>query len=267
MNNDIHQSSVVSEKAIIGKNVKIGPFCFIGPNVTLNDNTILHSHVVIEGKTSIGKNSTIFPFASIGHIPQDLKYKGEESTVEIGENNIIREYVTIQPGTTAGRMNTILGDNCLLMAGTHIAHDCIIGNNIIFANLATLAGHVTIDDYVVIGGLSAVHQFVRIGESAMIGGCTAVERDVVPFATVTSERGSIEGVNLLGLKRRGFDKNNILDLQKAFKKIFFENNGDMNNAIDSVREEFMGNNLVDQLLDFMSSETKRSFTTSDKKRI
>lgn len=265
MNNNIHSSSVISEKAKIGKNVKIGPFCLVGPDVILADGVTLHSHVVIEGRTSIGKNTVVFPFASIGHVPQDLKYNNEESTTEIGENNLIREYVTIQPGTTGGRMKTVIGNNCLLMAGTHIAHDCLVGNNVIFANLATLAGHVIIEDYVVMGGLSAVHQYVRIGESAMIGGCTPVIRDVAPFAAVTSERSGIEGMNLLGLKRRGFDKEDILNLQKAFKKIFFENDGDMKQAIVSVTEGFSGNILVKQLLDFMNAETSRSFTTANKK--
>ncbi|MDX1923748.1 MAG: acyl-ACP--UDP-N-acetylglucosamine O-acyltransferase [Rickettsiaceae bacterium] len=260
----IHQSSFIASGAQIGKNVQVGPFCVIGKNVIIGDNTILHSHVVIEGRTSIGKNCEIFPFASIGHKPQDLKYEGEESVVEIGDNNSIREYVTIQPGTKSGRMKTSVGNNCLLMLGTHIAHDCEVGNNVIFANLATLAGHVTIGDNVVMGGLSAVHQFVRIGQHAMIGGCCGVERDVAPFATVSSERAGISGMNLLGLKRRGFNQDAILDLQKAFNIIFFEDKK-LDDAIKEAREKHSSNKLAMELINFISKESKRSLTMKNKR--
>lgn len=262
MNQDIHPSSVIEKGAVIGKNVKIGPFCLIGGNVVLGDNVQLHSHICVEGRTKIGENTRVFPFASIGHVPQDLKYKGEESTVQIGKNNTIREYVTIQPGTEGGAMTTIVGDNNLLMAGVHIAHDCIIGNNCIFANLATLAGHVVVGDYTVIGGLAAIHQNVRIGQSAMIGGLSPVARDVAPFATINAERASVEGMNILGLKRRGYDKEDIITLQKAFKKIFFDNEGNITEAIEFANNEHGANPLVRQLIDFLKTESLRSFTTA-----
>ncbi|NDB83596.1 MAG: acyl-ACP--UDP-N-acetylglucosamine O-acyltransferase [Alphaproteobacteria bacterium] len=257
----IHESAVISKEAIIGNNVEIGPFCFIGPGVEVGDGSIIHSHVVITGKTKIGSNNQIFPFASIGHQTQDLKFKGEESYIEIGDNNSIREYVTIHPGTIGGGLATKIGSNCLLMIGVHIAHDCLVGNNVIFANLATLAGHVIVEDHVVIGGLSAIHQHVRIGSHAMIGGCSGVERDVAPFATVSSERAYVAGMNLLGLKRRGFASDDILLLQKAFNKVFFENLT-LDNAIEEVRSNYGNNMLVKQFLDFISEKSRRSLTMS-----
>jgi UDP-N-acetylglucosamine acyltransferase len=263
---DIHNLAVVSSKAKIGNNVKIGPFCVIGDNVELADNVELQSHVVIQGKTKIGKNTKIYPFASIGQTPQDLKYKGEDSEVIIGENNVIREYVTIQLGTESGGMKTIIGNNSLFMVGVHIAHDCIVADNVIFANVATVGGHAQIGNNVVLGGLCAVHQFVRIGDHAMIGGCTAVIRDVAPFATVTGERSGVDGMNILGLKRRGYDKQEILDLQKAFNKIFFHNDGDMKSSIEFVKNNY-NSPLISQLIEFMESESKRSFTTSLKNKI
>ena len=202
MTKKIHPSAVVSSKAQIGDNVEIGPFCVVGDDVKIGEGTILKSHVVVEGDTVIGKNNIIFPFASIGLEPQDLKFKGEKSRVEIGDNNKIREHVTIHLGTQDGAMVTKIGSNCLLMVGVHIAHDCVVGNHVIFANNATLAGHVEVGDHVVIGGLSAVHQFVRIGAGAMIGGMSGVESDVFPNGLVMGERASLAGLNLVGLKRR-----------------------------------------------------------------
>lgn len=263
---NIHSSAIISEEAILGKNVKIGPFCIIGPKVKLGDNVVLHSHIVLEGKTTIGNNNVIFPFASIGHAPQDLKFQNEDSEVIIGDNNIIREYVTIQPGTIGDKMKTIIGNNCLLMVGTHIAHDCIVGNNVICANMATIAGHVSIGDFTVLGGLSAVHQHVRIGEHVMVGGLTAVLRDVAPFAMVSSDRSEISGLNLVGLKRRGIEKSDIFTLQKAFNKIFFTENLSMLDAIKEVRQEYGENIFVKQLLEFMELESKRSYTTANYKR-
>jgi len=260
--NIIHPTSIVSSKAKLGENVKIGPFCVVEDDVTLENGVELISHVVISGVTKIGKNTKIYPFASIGSAPQDLKYSGEKSSVEIGENNQIREYVTIQPGTSGGIMKTIVGNNNLLMVGTHIAHDAVIGDNIICANIATIGGHVIIEDNVVLGGLSAVHQFVRIGKHAMIGGVTAVVRDVPPFASVVSDRAAIEGMNILGLKRRGFEKQEIFTLQQAFKKIFFTDDDDLMSRVFQVEEEFKESELVRQLVSFMKSESKRSFTTA-----
>lgn len=216
----IHPSSIIDPNAILGKNVKIGPFCHVGPNVVLNDDVELVSHVSIQGHVQIGEKTKIYPFACIGHAPQDLKYEGEESQVIIGKETMIREYVTIHPGTKHGQMYTKIGDKCLLMIGVHIAHDCVVGNNVIMANNATLAGHVTVDDYAIIGGLSAVHQFVRIGAHCMIGGMSGVESDVIPYGIVKGERAHLNGLNLIGLRRRGFSNESIKQLQEAYKRIF-----------------------------------------------
>ena len=206
----IHQSSIIDQKAKIGKNVKIGPFCFVGPQVQLNEDVELISNVHIEGNTKIGKGTKIFPFASIGTVPQDLKYKGEANSLEIGENNIIREYVTINPGTAGGGSKTVVGNNCLLMISSHIAHDCKIGNNVVIANNVPLGGHVTIEDFVIIGGNSAVQQFTRIGRLAMIGGMTGVLKDVIPFGLSFGNRNYLKGINIIGLSRKKYDnkKNN-----------------------------------------------------------
>ena len=194
----IHNSSVIDKKAKISKSVTIGPFCYIGPDVTLEDNVNLISNVHIEGNTIIGKGTKIFPFASIGTQPQDLKFKGEKNNLLIGENNIIREYVTINPGTKGGGSKTVIGNNCLFMISSHIAHDCKIGNNVIIANNVPLGGHVTIEDSVVIGGNSAVQQFTRIGRLAMIGGMTGVLKDVIPFGLSIGNRNFLQGLNLIG---------------------------------------------------------------------
>ena len=215
-----HKSSVIDKKTKIGKNVKIGPFCVIGKDVKIGNNCILHNHVSITGNVLIDDNTEIFPFVSIGSIPQDLKYNGEKTSIKIGKNCKIREYVTINLGTNGGGGVTSIGNSCLLMIGTHIAHDCEIGNNVIFANHSTLAGHVKIFDNVVVGALSAIHQFSRIGEGAMIGGMSGVTADVIPFGTVVGNRAKLSGLNVLGLKRRNVQKKEILELRKAFKNIF-----------------------------------------------
>ena len=220
----IHSSSVIDSKAEISKKAKVGPFCYIGPNVKLEDDVELISNVHIEGNTSIGRGTKIFPFASIGTQPQDLKFKGEKNSLIVGENNLIREYVTINPGTEGGGSKTIIGNNCLFMISSHIAHDCKIGNNVIIANNVPLGGHVTIEDSVIIGGNSAVQQFTRIGRLAMIGGMTGVLKDVIPFGLSTGNRNSLKGLNLIGLRRHKYDNQKILDLDKAYKKIFSSKN-------------------------------------------
>ena len=216
----IHNSSVIDKKAKIGKNVKIGPFCYIGSNVQIGDHVEIISNIHIEGNTKIGKGTKIFPFASIGTVPQDLKYKGEANSLEVGENNVIREYVTINPGTKGGGEKTVIGNNCLLMISSHIAHDCHIGNNVVIANNVPLGGHVIIEDSVVIGGNSAVQQFTRIGRLAMIGGMTGVLKDVIPFGLSFGNRNYLRGINLIGLKRKKYDNKKINELNSAFKKIF-----------------------------------------------
>ena len=205
----IHSSSVISKKAKIGKNVKIGPFCYVGDYVELHDDIELISNVHVEGNTTIGKETKIFPFASIGTSPQDLKYKNEPNSLVIGEKNIIREYVTINPGTIGGGGKTIIGNNCLFMISSHVAHDCNVGNNVIIANNVPLGGHVTIEDNVVIGGNSAVQQFTRIGRLAMIGGMTGVLKDVAPFSLSIGNRNYFQGLNLIGLRRKNYENKKI----------------------------------------------------------
>jgi len=256
---NIHPTAIIDQKSKIGKNVQIGPFCVIGANVELGDNVILKSHVVIDGHTAIGSGTEIFPFASIGLAPQDKKYAGEESKLSIGKNNIIREYVTINPGTKGGGMVTNVGDNCLLMIGCHVAHDCKIGNHVIMANNATLAGHVEIGDYAILGGLSAVHQFVRVGMHAMIGGMAAIEGDVIPYGIALNERASLVGINLVGLKRRDFERDNIMAIKKAYE-ILFEGEMGKNFAekIEQVANIYQGNADVMKLVEFLKIDTTRA---------
>jgi UDP-N-acetylglucosamine acyltransferase len=251
----IHNSSIIDRKAKIGKNVKIGPFSYIGPEVEVADSVELISNVYIEGNTKIGKGTKIFPFASIGTIPQDLKYKGEDNSLEIGENNTIREYVTINPGTEGGGGKTVIGNNCLFMISSHVAHDCHIGNNVVLANNVPLGGHVTIEDSVVIGGNSAVQQFTRIGRLAMIGGMTGVLKDVIPFGLSFGNRNYLRGINLIGLKRKKYDNRKILELGAAFKMIFSSKN--IHENLSKVNGEYKGNDLVEEVVNFISKNKKR----------
>lgn len=253
---NIHPTAIVSDTAQIGADVKIGPYSVVGPNVTLGDNVELKSHVVVEGHTSVGADTLIFPFSSIGHQPQDLKFHGEASRLEIGERNVIREHVTMNPGTEGGGMLTKVGNECLIMVGAHVAHDCIINNNVILVNNATLGGHVLIDDWAIIGGLAAVHQFVRIGRHAMIGGKTGVEHDVIPYGTVTGNRARLEGLNIVGLKRRGFSRDEIHDIRKAYRLVFAEE-GTMAERVADVVEDFSANEPVMEIIDFIRSDSSR----------
>ena len=255
----IHQSSIIDQKAKIGKNVKIGPFCFVGPQVQLNEGVELISNVHIEGNTKIGKGTKIFPFASIGTVPQDLKYKGEVNSLEIGENNVIREYVTINPGTEGGGSKTIVGNNCLLMISSHIAHDCKIGNNVVIANNVPLGGHVTIEDFVIIGGNSAVQQFTRIGRLAMIGGMTGVLKDVIPFGLSFGNRNYLKGVNIIGLRRKKYDNKKIIELDEAYKKIFSSNN--LQENLSRINGEYKGNDLIEEVTNFIEKDKKRPICT------
>ena len=255
----IHNSSVVDKKAKIGKDVKVGPFCYIGPKVQISDGVELISNIHIEGNTKIGKATRIFPFASIGTPPQDKKYKGEDNSLEIGENNIIREYVTINPGTKGGGGKTIIGDNCLLMISSHVAHDCYIGNNVVIANNVPLGGHVTIEDSVVIGGNSAVQQFTRIGRLAMIGGMTGVLKDVIPFGLSFGNRNYLRGINLIGLKRNKYDNKKIMELDQAFKKIFSSKN--LHENLGKINGEYKENDLVKEVINFIEKDKKRPICT------
>lgn len=256
---DIHQTAIVDDKATIGTEVVIGPYCIVGPGVTLGDGVVLRSHVVVDGHTTVGAGTQIYPFASIGLPPQDLKYKGEASRLIIGRNNVIREYVTMNPGTEGGGMETRVGDNGLYMIGVHIAHDCHVGNSVIMANNATLAGHVVVEDFAVIGGLAAVHQFVRIGAHAMIGGLSGVEQDVIPYGSVMGERASLSGLNIVGMKRRGFAREAIHGLRSAFKEIFDEE-GTLGDRVDLVADEYAGNEAVSQVVEFIRGESSRGLT-------
>ena len=251
----IDKTSIIDKNCKIGKNVKIGPFCYIGEGVELSDDIEIFSNVHIEGNTKVGKGTKIFPFASIGTAPQDLKFKGEKNSLEIGENNLIREYVTINPGTEGGGSKTIVGNNCLFMISSHIAHDCIIGNNVIIANNVPLGGHVTIEDSVVIGGNSAVQQFTRIGRLAMIGGMTGVLKDVIPFGLSIGNRNFLQGLNLIGLRRQKYDNQKILDLDKAYKKIFSSKN--LHENLSKINGEFKGNELVGEVVKFLEKDKKR----------
>tara|TARA_Y100001970_G_scaffold76485_1_gene97129 strand:+ start:7756 stop:8538 length:783 start_codon:yes stop_codon:yes gene_type:complete len=251
----IHNSSIVDTKAKIGKNVKIGPFCFVGPRVQLGDDVELISNVHIEGNTKIEKGTKIYPFASIGTTPQDLKYKGEANSLEVGENNIIREYVTINPGTEGGGNKTIVGNNCLFMISSHIAHDCKIGNNVVIANNVPLGGHVTIEDSVVIGGNSAVQQFTRIGRLAMIGGMTGVLNDVIPFGLSFGNRNYLKGINLVGLRRKKYENKKIIELDQAYKKIFSSTN--LHENLSKINGEFKENELVKEVTKFIEKDKRR----------
>ena len=255
----IHKSSVIDKKAKIGNNVKIGPFCFVGPKVELDDYVELISSVHIEGNTKIGKATKIYPYSSIGTAPQDLKYKGEPNSLEIGEYNVIREYVTINPGTAGGGSKTVVGNNCLFMISSHIAHDCKIGNNVVIANNVPLGGHAIIEDNVVIGGNSAVQQFTRIGKMAMIGGMTGVLNDVIPYGLSTGNRNSLQGLNLIGLRRAKFENKDILGLSEAYKEIFATKN--INENISKLNGSFHDNPLVKNVIDFITKDKKRSICT------
>ena len=251
----IHNSSIIDKNAKISKNVKVGPFCYVGPGVELSENVELISNVHIEGDTKIGFGTKIFPFASIGTQPQDLKFKGEKNSLVVGRNNIIREYVTINPGTAGGGSKTIIGDNCLFMISSHIAHDCIIGNNVIIANNVPLGGHVTIEDSVVIGGNSAVQQFTRIGRLAMIGGMTGVLKDVIPFGLSIGNRNYLQGLNLIGLRRQKYENQKIMGLDKAFKDIFSSTN--LHENLSKINGEYKGNELVGEVIKFIEKDKKR----------
>jgi UDP-N-acetylglucosamine acyltransferase len=254
---EIHPTAVIEDGAVIGDNAVIGAYCSVGSDAVLGNGVRLTSHVVVAGLTSVGPNTHIYPFASIGHPPQDLKYKGEASRLEIGANNIIREYVTMNPGTEGGGMLTRIGNNCLFMVGAHVAHDCTVGNHAIFANNATVAGHVSVQDFAILGGLSAVHQFVRIGRHAMVGGMSGVEQDVIPYGSVIGNRARLAGLNIVGLKRRGFSRGDIADLRKAYRLMFAEE-GSMAERLNDVSEMYKENQAVMEIVEFVRGDSSRA---------
>lgn len=247
----------MSASAVIGEGVTVGPYCIVGDHVILEEGAVLVSHVSVDGRTIIGARTKIYPFSSIGHPPQDLKYEGEPSTVSIGKDCVLREYVTINPGTRGGGMETRIGDNCLLMVGVHVAHDCRLGNHVVMANQASLAGHCIVDDYVRFGGICGVHQFVRIGAHAFVGAMSFVENDVIPYGSVLGNRAYLGGLNLVGLKRRQFDRESIHALRAAYRMIF-SNEGTLRERVEDAAEIFKGEKLVEEVIEFVRQPSERA---------
>lgn len=256
---EIHPTAIVAPGATIGAGCRIGPYCVIGAQVTLGARITLASHVVIDGITRIGDDTRIYPFASLGTAPQDLKYGGEPTELVIGARNRIREYTTMNPGTVGGGGLTSVGDDNLFMMSTHVAHDCRVGNRVIMANNATLAGHVIVEDNVILGGLAAVHQFVRLGRGAMIGGMAGVAADVIPFGSVIGDRAHLAGLNLVGLKRAGAPREQIHGLRAAFAEIF-EGEGTLQSRMEAAQARRPDNPLVGEVGRFVLAESSRSFT-------
>ncbi len=252
----VHPTAVVAAGAKIADDVEIGPYCVIGGDVALDSGVRLQSHVVIDGRTRIGAGTQIYPFASIGQQPQDKKYAGEKSELLIGRNNVIREYVTMHPGTAGGSMVTKIGDSCLFMACAHVAHDCIIGNEVIMVNNTLLGGHVELGDFAIVGGGAAIHQFVRIGRHAMIGGLSGVEHDVIPFGSVTGNRAHLSGLNLVGMRRRGFEREDIHKLRNAYRLLFAQE-GTLQERLEDVAQLFTGTAVVQDVVEFIRNASAR----------
>ena len=255
----IHKTAIINSNAKISSNVKIGPYSIIGPHVEIDDDVEIQSHVNINGHTIIGRNNKIYPMASIGSDPQDLKYKGEKTTLMIGANNTIREHVTINTGTIQGGGITKVGSNNLIMIGAHIAHDCIIGDNIVMANNSAIAGHAEIEDFVIIGAKCGIQQFTRIGKMAMIGGMTAVSRDVIPYGLSTGNRNFLNGINIIGLRRDKVENKEIIGLTEAYKEIFKSKN--LSENLNKMNGKFKDNSLVRDVLEFINKDKKRPICT------
>jgi len=262
---EIHPTAIVDPEAKYEEGVFIGPYCCVGPDVQLGANVKLLSHVVIDGQTEIGAESTVYPFAVIGAPPQDLKYNGEPSKVVIGERTVIREHVTIHPGTSGGGLLTQVGSNCLIMVGAHVAHDCQVGSSVIMANNATLGGHVTIGDYAIIGGLAGIHQFVRIGHHSMVGGLSGVENDVIPYGSVMGNRAYLSGLNTIGLKRRCFSRDDIHSLRAAYRLLFAEE-GTLVERLDDVSDMFKDDAAVMEIVHFIQADSSRAVCQPQTKR-
>lgn len=255
----IHPSAVVEQGAVIGEGAQIGPFSYVGPHVTLGDGVVLKPHSVVTGKTDLGAESVVFSFATVGEIPQDLKFKGEETRLVVGARCRIREGATLNTGTEGGGGLTKVGDDCLIMAGAHVAHDCIVGNRVILVNNAALAGHCVVEDDVIIGGLSGVHQWVRIGRGAIIGAVTMVTNDVIPFGLVQAPRGSLDGLNLVGLKRKGVAREDITALRAAYQMLA-QGEGAFVDRARKLGEE-TESDYVREIVDFVLGDSGRSFLT------
>lgn len=257
---DIHPTALVAAGAEIADDAVVGPYCLVGGEVRLGPRTRLHGHVAIDGATTVGEGTVIFPFASVGLPPQDKKYHGERSRLEIGRDCVIREHVTINPGTEGGGLVTRIGDFCLLMVGSHVAHDCRIGNHVILVNNVTLAGHCAVGDHAIIGGMSGVHQFVRIGVHAFVGGMSAVENDVIPFGSVIGNRAYLGGLNIVGLKRRGFPREAIHRLRRAYQ-LLFAPEGTLRERLAQVAAEFPDDANVQKIVAFLSEGGERAVCT------
>lgn len=260
MTQKIHPTAIVEDGAQLGADVEIGPYSIVGPNVSLGDGVKLHSHAIVGGNTEVGAETVIFPFASVGLPPQDLKYDGEESRLVVGARNRIREYVTLNPGTEHGGMITQIGDDCLFMASSHVGHDCIIGSNVILANSVAIAGHCVVGDYAIFGGLSCIQQFGRAGAHCFVGGASATEKDVIPFGMAIGNRATLAGLNLVGLKRRGFEREDLRGLMDAFKEIFQSDEGTLHDRAEQVAAG-SENPHVKELTDFLLADKKRPILT------
>lgn len=258
----IHPTAIVEPGATLGEGVRIGPYCVVGPGVMLGAGAVLESHVVVAGDTAIGARTRIWPFASIGHQPQDLKYRGEPTRLEIGADCMIREHVTMNPGTEAGGGLTRIGDRGLFMVGVHVGHDCMVEDDVILANNATLGGHVLVGRFAVLGGLCAVHQRVRIGSGAMVGGMTGVEKDVIPFGSVIGDRARLAGLNLVGLKRRGVPRERINAVRACFRTIF-SGGGALAARAEAALASFGDVPEAREIIDFILADSARAFCTPD----
>lgn len=257
MTSKIHPAAIVEDGATIGEDVTIGAFCHIGANANIGDGSLLHTHVVIAGHTTIGARAKIFPFASIGHEPQDLKFAGEFSTLEIGTDCVIREGVTMNPGTAGDSSRTVVGNNCVFLTSSHVAHDCFVGNNVIFSNNIMMAGHCNIGSNVIIGGGAGIHQFCRIGDNAFIGGLAAIENDVIPFGIALGNRAYLGGLNLIGMKRAGIERQSIHNARNAFKTLF-SSDFPVSEAVDQLDGETSNDPVVKQITEFIRQSGTRS---------
>ena len=253
----IHPTALVEDGAFIGDGCRIGPFCLVGPDVVLNEHCELKSHVTVAGRTTVGARAKIYPFASIGHAPQDLKFAGEPSTLSIGADCTIREGVTMNPGTAGGTMKTVVGDRCFFLANSHVAHDCVVGDDVVCSNNVMLAGHCKIQDFVIIGGGAGVHQFVRLGQHAFIGGMSAIENDVIPYGMAVGNRAHLAGLNIIGLRRRGFTREQIHDIRRAYR-LLFADEGTLSERVNDVAGEFATHPFVHEILDFIRNGKDRA---------
>ena len=258
--NSIHPTAIVEPGAVLGEGVKIGPYSMVGANVSLGDGVELISHVVVAGRTTIGPRTRIFPFASIGHQPQDLKYQGEETTLSVGAECLIREGVTMNPGTAGGGFKTVVGDRCAFLANSHVGHDCIVGNNVIFSNNVMLAGHCNVGDFAIIGGGAAVIQFARVGAHSFVGGMSGLENDLIPYGMALGNRAYLSGLNIVGLQRRGFSRNDIHNLRRAYR-LLFAAEGTLMERVEDVAADFKEHPIVAEIVAFIRAGGKRSLCT------